>query len=232
MSTTEIIENFQSTLDSQLKTITSEITYKKHLLPLVFKLFQQLEQHKDYPQQSTIHRPIDIYTEAITLKIIHNYSHNIKEDKLPLNCYILFIMRYPFLINILQCKRTKKEWLEFRSKLLNQITLMFGSNKSRYAELQLVEGMLNSNIKSQVNEHILSKFHYLISFHFKEELIGVKASELPRENGSSYFVINVACNLNNDDSITVYQRIMQYRCKLLNERTIDSFKFYIKPEKI
>ena len=232
MSTIEIIENYQQTLDSLIKDVKGEITYKTHLLPLAFKLFQQLEQSHEYPKQTTIHKPIDIYTEAITLKIVHNYSHNIKEDTLPLNCYVLFIMRYPFLINILQCKRTKKEWIMFREQLLEQITLMFGANKSRYAQLQLVEGMLKSNIESSTNEHILSKFHYLISFHFKEELTGVKASELPRENGSSYFVINVSCNLNNDDSIIVYRRIMQYRCKLLNERTIDGFKSYIKPEKI
>ena len=80
--------------------------------------------------------------------------------------------------------------------------------------------MLKSNIESSTNEYILSKFHYLISFHFKTF----------NKNCSSYFVINVSCNLNNDDSIIVYQRIMQYRCNLLNEHTIDGFKSYIKPE--
>ena len=69
MSTIEIIENYQQTLDSLLKDVKGEITYKTHLLPLAFKLYQQLEQSHEYPQQTTIHKPIDIYTEAITLKI-------------------------------------------------------------------------------------------------------------------------------------------------------------------
>lgn len=229
---TDLINSLQTDLNQLILTNKSDISYSKTVFPIAMKLFQELEKGKSYPKKLVLDERIDIYCEAIALKVIHNYSKGIKENTLPLHCYVILLIKHPYLISLLQCQRTRKEWIEFRKKLLEECDTMFGDDYP-FSQVNEFKEFMSTSINDQTDKiSSLQMFHYMIGFRFESEGIGITYEQLPKDNNTSFLIINLSYNLKKKDSIVIYKSIDKIKEKLLNINTIDNFNPYLKPEKI
>ena len=200
----------------------------KTVFPLAIDLYKELEKAKKYPKKLVIDERIDIYSEAIALKVIHNYNANLKENTLPLHCYVILLIKHPYLISLLQCNRTRSEWIEFRKQLLTECISMFGENHPSI-EVNNFKEFMSSPITDKVDKmSSIHMFHYFVGFNFKQGSVGIDADELPKDDSVSFFVVNLSYNLKNKDSLIIYKSVIKVREKLLNIKTIDNFSPYIK----
>lgn len=228
----DLIDSLQTDLNQKLMGDKSELSYKKTVFPMAIKLFQELEGTKSYPKKLVIDERIDIYSEAIALKVIHNYSNGIKENTLPLHCYVILLVKHPYLSFILQCNRSRTEWIKFRKQLLDECNSMFGTDYPSVQVNNFKEFMSTPISEKTDNISAVQIFHYMIGFRFEPNGIGIEYEHLPKGDDTSFFVINLSYNLKQKDSIVIYKSIDKIREKLLNVNTIDNFNPYIKPKTI
>lgn len=237
-----IISNAQVELDTKIESFKSRLkslnksdsfSYMSIVFPIAMNLYKELT---SYPRVTSLHYPIDVYSECIALKLIHEYEDKIKNKSstpttIPNHALIIMLIQHPFLISLVQMGYSTSQWISKRIELLNECDNLFGTSISPDITTfkNLIQIPLSSNGITS-----LQLFHFLIGFTYKAEFTGVEASSL-KEYGNpeySFISINVSYNLSNLDSIIIYHSIPKFKQKLLNISTIQEFNAFQKPPHI
>lgn len=230
---TDIIDMHQRKFDNYLSSFVynRESTFDKCVRPFVKDLLSEL---KTFPTRTIVSSPIDIYTEAITCFIIDEYIRQVTPTKLPNECYLLMLMRYPYFINILQCQRTFKEYISFRKSLLETLNLSFPTKIT--PQVINVSELLSTDIESVYDIRkcsVIHYFHYFVGFRFDKQFVAITKDKLPAERGViSYLVINLSYNLQNTNAIVLYHDNQRIRDKFIDETNIPKYKCIEKPKRI
>lgn len=234
------LESFKSRLSSLEQTDASEAncnSYMSIIFPVAMKLYEKLT---TYPRITTLSQPIDVYSECIALRLIHEYEHKLEDHvidpkllktEIPNHALVTTLIQHPFLISIVQMGYSTTEWIEKRNELLNECKNLFGESVSPdvTAFMNLVSTPISSDGITS-----LQLFHFLIGFTYAAEFTGIEASNVPgfRDAEYSYISINASYNLANVDSIIIYHNIPKFKQKLLNISTIHEFNAFQKPEHV
>lgn len=231
----EKINNIQYEFESNYNSLinSDNLSWENVIGIYARKLYDMLndEYPKIYYKQG-----INIYIEALMLKMIDNV-------KIPSYCELYVITKYPYFIELIYYGKTKKEWLEYRKVLLNDLNEYMGSN-SILNDYNKMKTMLTTDFdKNKSTLTTLNYFQYLHGYEYKKELIGIKFDNYMKDTilnnlnieekyDFNILSLNMTYNLLFLDSIIVYKNIPRYKQKLLNEDTIEKFipYFFSKPD--
>ena len=215
-------------------TSYADMSYDRVIKPLVTEMEEYMRTHdiKLMPKR-TFNLPVDIYTELITQKVVSNYANGIVSDKLPNECIILMLIRYPYFINIVQCNHTFKEYLRYRESLLETFDNMFPVKSNEM--VRHVRELLTTKIEDAYDlrtSSMVHYLHYLTGFRFERGMVAVTADALPKGPDVSYLVVNLTYNISNLNSIIIYHDSPKIKDKLLNVANIPNYKCIERPENV
>lgn len=215
-------------------TSYEDLNYTSVILPLVKELLAEFDAKElTLIAKSTFTLPVDIYTEAITYKFVTAYSEGISLAKFPNECIILMLIRYPYFINILQCNRTFKQYINYRKSLLETFEIMYPMKTNEM--VNHVYELLTTDIESVYDIRkcsMIEYLHYLMGFRFEKGSVAITADLLPKGSDVSYLIVNLTYNIDNLNSIIIYKDNPKIKDKILNVNNIPKYKCIEKPANI
>lgn len=239
----QIIQKYDWELSNMLKLSNNELNYYNSVMPIAEKLLQELISAKFFPREYKTENPWNIYVESIFLHVIYNYMDNKINDDLPMHCYVLLLKHHPYAYSILQCNRSKQEWKKFLDDILKSIQELYGEDAPHMKEL--IDVCKNESIKDC---SALQYFYYFVRAQFSQDLVAITYDSLSKitsvqspdqekyshifDSDTSFLVVNISYNLNNDDAIVTYRNVEKNRNKLLDINTIHIFSQYEIPKSI
>jgi len=231
-----IIENAQKCINKL--TFNEYISYESSIYSILKPIIIELNNSKKFPKINDIGIGLDAYVEALMLILYHEYSTELpkniftytisKDTILPTYCIVYVLMKHPIFLSVINSNLTNDEWKQYKNKLLESITDNFGDINTNN-DVNLLKTRLKSSESSNLSA--IHQFRYFIGFSFKEESTSIKYDRLPTEE--SLLFVNISYNINNLDSIILYNTIPSIRRKLLlNVDKIDELFPFSYPDAV
>ena len=212
--------------------------YKDAVLPSATKLAEELKEGGVFPRPNFSKRyPVNLYTEACTHILIHEYLENIgnyeyslfKDSQLPPYMIMSVLEEHPYLINLLHRNMTNSEWHSYRKKMLEEIQIAYGKRHSP-SELEI----LCETEDTDDDASVIHKFHYFMGLSFTEEKVGIKYGKVLEIIGEEGGLLAVHISKGvQDRSIVMYRQIEKINKELiLNAEKVKALNHVVFPEKI
>lgn len=202
------------------------MSYEADVRPIAIELLNELFAKQIYfIPKATYSLPVDIYTEAIMVYVVNAYKNGKLNFRLPNECFILLLIRYPYFINILQCGKTFSKYEQFRKELLVTLDSMFPM-KTNEAVIN-VQRILSTNIVDTYDIDkcsVIHFFHYFIGFTFIPGKTTILKDQLPVGDGITYFIIHLSYNLSNTNAIVLYKDMPKVTDRILNADNMHKYK--------
>lgn len=202
---------FKEVINNMLTKI-SKTDYVYNKFTENFKLLSELiVKHKVFPQIEAnefykVVNNIDLYIDALTYHVIRNYENFVKNDDLPVYCYLYIIIVRPYIYNVLACMRTNNEIIKFKNDMLEHCKELLINNKSN--EIVKIHDLLITNEFSDYDRvSSLQLFKYFIDTTFNQETTYKGYSSIINEPNVTYIIIHLSYNNTEPKSIFTYNDV-------------------------
>jgi hypothetical protein len=229
-----IIKEKQKYVDNYL--LNNETKKYSQILDHISPIIEKLKSKDDYIQHTKINSGIDVYCEAIFNKMFEIYQNKMKIiDFIPCHAILACLIKHMYVINFIIAYLSTTERKTLMCELSETLTNVYGDYDSNEQMSNLIKLF---SIEEIDNLTIFSKFNYFMGFDFTEELYCKTYNEIFKHLNISdnsdihLFIIHCSYNLDNLNSIVLYNDIPKNKKILLDDRTIQQFSPWTFSKKI
>lgn len=168
------------------------------------KLYTVLRKHNHFPKivHNEFHKiasEVDIYLDTLTWHVLTNYTKFVRNDDLPVYCYVYMLIDRPYLYNVLMCMRTNDEIVKFKSEMFEIVKEIVINNASK--RIVSIKELLETNeFECYDKVSSLQQFKYFIDGTFWSNF----RNFMPN---TAYIVVHLSYNNNNLHSIFAYNKL-------------------------
>lgn len=174
------------------------------------------------------HNTINIYVEYATRKLIH--EHKFYNDKL--TAYI--ILFHPKLFDLVCLDHTPKEVNEIKVNLLNKLNEIYENKQKDEKYDNIIKSLTYKDERDEKTMNVIEYCYYLTWATYEKEWTDISKDVVIKNNNNDILCINLTYNLQNLDSIVIYNNVPNIRTPILTKKMVEQTKRYqtLTPTKI